>query len=138
MQVRSVPFDDLGDSAASKGLGFSRVDAVNATSKSSFAQLGLSRRVRFSLGSLLLVTTVLAVVVGTWANGARRQQRAVTAIINAGGLVRYAHDQTPQSEPPGPQWLRQTLGDHFFFKVHEVRLGPVSIRPAYDKLDPSY
>jgi hypothetical protein len=59
-------------------------------------------------------------------NNARRQKRALDAIVKLHGFVQYAHQfpdgkwrpkQLNRAEPPGPAWLRARLGDEYFFRV---------------------
>jgi hypothetical protein len=49
---------------------------------------------RYSLRTLLLAVTLVAVALAYWVNGAERQRRAVAAIEAAGGTVRYDYERT--------------------------------------------
>jgi hypothetical protein len=94
------------------------------------------RWLRFSLRTLLLVVTLVAVALSVWVNQAERQRRAVAAIRAAGGWVKYDYERrplvtgtavgfsvqsTPQSsfdgELPGPDWLCRLLGVDYFADV---------------------
>ncbi|MHC4398485.1 MAG: leucine-rich repeat domain-containing protein [Planctomycetota bacterium] len=89
------------------------------------------RRFQFRLRTLLILMAVFAVWLGLTADRARRQKRAVEAISEMGGEFCYDYQAQPQAdgpgksysyrvEPPGPRWLRQLLGDHYF--ITAVRL----------------
>jgi hypothetical protein len=68
---------------------------------------------QFSLATLFLVTTALAVWLSIWTSRARKQQRAVEAIEQRGGRVGYSYETKKgpgPPTPPGPQWLRDSLG----------------------------
>ena len=81
---------------------------------------------RYSLRTLMLVVTVFCVWIGIIAMRARDQRLVVQAILDAGGSVFYEHQaQRAKTEPPGPRWLRQLIGDEYFFRVRTVVLfGP--------------
>jgi hypothetical protein len=83
------------------------------------------RWLRFSLGSLLVVMTVLCIALAVLFNRARRQERAVRAIEAAGGYVQFDyHERYGEDNPllsdlsgapiPGPVWLRRLVGDELF------------------------
>jgi hypothetical protein len=82
------------------------------------------RWLRFSLRTLLVVVTLVAVAVAYWVNGAQRQRRAVAAIQAVGGEVGY--DYTDVTKPavdgklPGPDWLCALLGVDYFDDVTYV------------------
>jgi hypothetical protein len=80
---------------------------------------------RFSLKTLLILLTLFCVWLGTLANRANRQRRAVEAIGLSGGEFHYDYQRVPRRSgsgtsynmrvrPPGPEWLRRILGDHYF------------------------
>jgi hypothetical protein len=80
-----------------------------------------------SLRAFLLLVLVAAGGMAWWANLARRQGKAVAAIVGSGGWVAYDWQQadesgSPRDGPPGPAWLRRMLGDHGFQAVVEVAL----------------
>jgi len=81
---------------------------------------------RYSLRSLMLAVTVFCIWMGITAKRARDQREAVS-ILERDGSVFYEH-QLPRnspSNPPGPEWFRQLIGDDYFFIVHSVVLrGP--------------
>ncbi|HUY89897.1 MAG TPA: hypothetical protein VMV10_14270 [Pirellulales bacterium] len=49
--------------------------------------------VQFSLRSLFVALTVIAIGVGSWTNSARRQQEVVTIVERQGGVVGYDRNQ---------------------------------------------
>jgi hypothetical protein len=52
---------------------------------------------------------------------ARRQQEAVEALAKAQCSAWYDYESENQfAEPPTPRWLRELLGDDFFFDVYSV------------------
>ncbi len=68
---------------------------------------------QFSLATLFLVTTAVAIWMGVWTDRARKQQQAVEAILERGGSVAYSYETKPgpgKPTPPGPAWLRNFLG----------------------------
>jgi len=78
---------------------------------------------QFSLATLFLVTTALAVWLGIWTDRARKQQRAVEAIRQRGGIVAYSYETEGgpgQPTPPGPRWLRDSLGIDYLDRVVAV------------------
>ena len=81
---------------------------------------------QFSLRALL-VFVVLVSIGMSWVavrkQRVRRQREAVRAIEKLGGDVRYEEAQTPV-----PRWLRELLGDDFFFlKVDTVHLSGTEV-----------
>ena len=90
------------------------------------------RYLTYSIRTLLVFTTVLAVWLGVIVNRAREQREAVKAIEAKGGVVSY------DWSPPIPlttsnmdealrkrmrtKWLRKALGDGFFQTVEVVNL----------------
>ncbi|HEY2840417.1 MAG TPA: hypothetical protein VGJ26_14770 [Pirellulales bacterium] len=87
------------------------------------ASIRPSRRwFQFSLFSLLLFTTLIALAVAWHAVPAWRQHEAVTKIIELDGLVVYDFQLAGAKKPPGPAWLREWLGDDYFQRVGRVQL----------------
>src|SRR5688572_1612308 len=87
---------------------------------------------RFSLKTLLILLTLFCLWLGTLANSANRQRRAVQAIQRSGGEFNYDYQRIPspsgqrysnRAEPPGPKWLRRILGDHYFITPVALRIG---------------
>ncbi|MEX2560040.1 MAG: hypothetical protein WD403_09000 [Pirellulales bacterium] len=72
--------------------------------------------------------TLLAVWLGVWTHGARRQRQAVEAVTALGGKVAYAFEPNldprakplPIAKPAAPAWLRRALGDDYFSDVTAV------------------
>lgn len=97
------------------------------------AAKGRRRWCQFSLASLLLVTTVLAVCLGIWVDGARRQQRVIQLIEERGGSFGYSYEmKSGAGKPalPGPAWLRDRLGIDYFDHVQGVWLEGESVTDA--------
>ena len=63
---------------------------------------------QFSLATLFLVMTAGALWLGVWTGRARKQQRAVEAILERGGSVVYSYQKTTGGSPtpPGPSEYR--------------------------------
>src|SRR5215212_15035 len=81
------------------------------------------RRIRFSLRSVFVLVSVLCVWMGYLYSSAKRQERAVASIEQAGGHIEYDWwrgadgNPSPQPTPRGPAWLRSLLGPHYFDTV---------------------
>src|SRR6185437_6075263 len=109
------------------------------------------RYLTFSLRTLFVVTTALAVWLGVIVNRAREQREAVKAIETLTGRVQY--DWQPKAveviltakgfegvkgwrqvnasntAPDAPEWLRRLLGDEYFQDVEEIDF-PYSSLPS--------
>jgi hypothetical protein len=94
------------------------------------------RFLRFSLKMLFVFVTLFCVWLGTFANSANRQKRAVEAIERSGGQFLYDYQRVPtpkrlgrgqrfshRMHPPGPNWLRRVLGDHYFISPLALTIG---------------
>src|SRR5262245_8259132 len=102
----------------------------------------MKRWLRFSLRTMLVLITALCIWLGFQVNAARRQREAVTAILNAGGIVAYDYQVVSRRQrtslapgisswqdysfdsgraTPGPKWLRQYIGDDYFRTAVGVR-----------------
>jgi hypothetical protein len=96
-------------------------------------QKGKRRRFQFSLRTLLILTTALAVGsgwLGRKIDRKRKEREAIAGIEVAGGSVWYDYQQGPVAEPSGPGWLRGVLGDNFFSEVVKAHLVGNSIGDA--------
>lgn len=87
------------------------------------------RSLQFSLRGILLITTVLAVWLGSIAEKAMRQNDAVSLLESYGATIHYEHEWQGPSRPPkanaalrGSTWLRERLGRHYFDTVANVEL----------------
>jgi hypothetical protein len=85
------------------------------------------RYLTFSLRTLFIVLTALAVWLGVLVNRAHRQRDAVKAIEALGGIAYYdwqviaiQEGRTPR--PPEPAWLWRLIGNDFFGEVNVVYL----------------
>jgi Leucine-rich repeat (LRR) protein len=85
------------------------------------------RWLQFSVRALLILTLLLAVLLG-WLrheiNRFQAEEEAVAAIIEMGGFVLYESDpwQYDSTRVPkrGPKWLRCLLGERFFDRISSV------------------
>jgi Leucine-rich repeat (LRR) protein len=95
---------------------------------------------QYSLRTLLLAV-LLASIGMSWVavrmQRARREREAVAAIVKLGGRVWYDYqlqqqdwDPSPGTDPPGPVWLRNLLGENVFASVVGVDLYGSPIRDA--------
>jgi hypothetical protein len=89
---------------------------------------GKSKRrwLQFRLRTLLIVMTLFALWLGLKVDRVNRQRRAVQALTewtSVGDVqLHYDYQKVPnpgmrwdtRAEPPGPQWLRQLVGEHYF------------------------
>lgn len=92
----------------------------------------LLRCFRFRLRTLLVLLTLASVWMGLHVNAARRQQKAVDAISDYGGWIRYDYqfpsgafsqqDFDPQAGSPVPAWLLERFGVDMFHDIVQVNL----------------
>jgi len=75
---------------------------------------------RWSLRTMLLLLTAVALGLGWYCNRAQRQQRAVAAIVQQGGRVLYTH-QLP-GRTTDPPWLSRYLGMDYADTLGNVEL----------------
>ena len=90
------------------------------------------RLMSFRLRTLLLLTTVVAILCGWLGRQVYRKsiERPVVELVTAkGGQVGYQHQWNsdrviydPSIEAPGPKWLRTLLGDDLFTVAESARL----------------
>lgn len=97
--------------------------SLEARSEGRLNPPNMKRLFRFSIRTLLVVLTALAVWLGIQVNRARNVRLAVEAVEDVGGVVRYVHERTksgtidPNAKLPGPAWLRELIGDEYFVEV---------------------
>jgi hypothetical protein len=84
---------------------------------------------QFSVLSLLVVTTAMALLFAFVVGPAWRQRSAVATILELGGQVSYDYQQSGGSAPAGPAWLRKMIGDDCFQTATSVAL----LGPAFDE-----
>ncbi|MCM2375082.1 hypothetical protein, partial [Aporhodopirellula aestuarii] len=93
---------------------------------------------RFSIRSLLILVTFVAIYVGYRTNAARQQRRDVAVVRDAGGVIYYDWMLQPVYDAQGnvpyikiledpdvmdaPKWMREFLGDEYFQRVSKVHL----------------
>jgi hypothetical protein len=94
------------------------------------------RLLRFSLRAMLVVLTVFGVWLGVQVNRAANQRAVVRWVTENGGRVGYdwqsdVYDinSNDETEPPGPDWLRQQIGDVYFQTVVTVIVGNKDLSP---------
>jgi hypothetical protein len=87
------------------------------------------RWARFSLRTFLVAVTLIAVGLGWFFSSVENERRAAEAIRAAGGTIVYDWQIRPpdaepdfKPQPPGPEWLRNRIGPHWFDSIVEVRL----------------
>ncbi|HEV2970766.1 MAG TPA: hypothetical protein VGY55_12415 [Pirellulales bacterium] len=90
------------------------------------------RWLQYSLRSLMIFTMICAVGsawLGRKIDQKRREREAVAAIVKSGGSVFYDYEDrgwlsppANNAKPPGPDWLRNLLGENFFSDVYWVVL----------------
>ncbi len=67
---------------------------------------------------------------------AREQREAAEALRKLGAWVFYDYQDLegnsypPPGQPPGPQWLRNMIGDDLFIEVVQIRSGPPGPGPS--------
>jgi hypothetical protein len=95
------------------------------------------RWLRFSLRTLLLFVVLWAAWLGLWLkpriDRARRQEKAVDAIVALGGTIFYDYQKSEhgsvnsQRASPVPGWVRAIFGEHFCVDVIWVYLGGTDV-----------
>jgi hypothetical protein len=91
---------------------------------------------QFSLRTLFVITLIVAIpsmLIGRKVEQKRQQLAAVEAIRRLGGYAVFDwefDDYTGEmhSQPPGPSWLREFLGENYFAEVERVTLNGVNIK----------
>jgi hypothetical protein len=86
---------------------------------------------QFSLRAFLLVVTAMCIWLSIWTYRARTQQRAATAIREAGGRVTYFKTSTFGTPP---LWMIDAVGPDFFFGVDGITLYPEGSQAADDQI----
>jgi Leucine Rich repeat len=89
---------------------------------------------QFSLRTLLIFTTIVAIPCAWLANKMdkkRRDRDAVEAFIKLGARVHYDYEvaNAGPTPPPGADWLRKFLGENFFSEVDSVLWGESNWSP---------
>lgn len=108
------------------------VDSIAPTAKRRRIREFLLRCLRFRLRTLLVLLTLASIWLALHVNAARRQQKAVAAIRDYGGWMRYDYqfpggefshqDFDPQAGSPIPAWLLEQFGVDMFHDVVQVNL----------------
>jgi hypothetical protein len=86
---------------------------------------------QFGLATLLGLVTLVAIVLGLVVNPAEQQRRAVAVVHRLGGGVEY-EDEEPHggNVSLAPEWLRESLGKHYFRSVIRVSLSYTRLSDA--------
>jgi hypothetical protein len=88
---------------------------------------------RFNLRSLLVLVTIACVGfgwLGVKVRAKQREREAVKALRDLGGEVRYDYEfnsnwsEVENPTPPGPEWLRELLGNDIFACAVSAHCGP--------------
>jgi hypothetical protein len=97
------------------------------------------RWLQFSLRTLM-VLVLLASVAMSWLavkmQRAKRQREAANRIVKLGGSVTYDYEvdasgqRIPNTNAPGPTWLRRLLGQDFFADVVQANLDSTEVTDA--------
>jgi hypothetical protein len=95
---------------------------------------------QYRLRTLLIAMTLLAAWMAYVSHHARQQKLAVEKIRALGGTVQYDYQKDkiqlggeeysrydPQAMPPGPEWLRNFIGNDYFQNVVYVSLSKTSV-----------
>jgi hypothetical protein len=81
---------------------------------------GKFRNLRLRLSLRGFIACVMLIGVGLWATSSSREQRSLVKVIERdGGEIGYDYEPA-LDHPPGPQWIRDILGDGLFFKPRSV------------------
>ncbi len=97
--------------------------------------------VRFSLRTMLVLTTALAVWFGTMGRSAHIQKAAVKRVREVGGEVHYAFQYDldgnlqANAEHWAPKWLRDSLGEDYFMTAVDVVLPSTREAGKYYEVD---
>jgi hypothetical protein len=91
---------------------------------------------QFSLWTLFVLTFIVAIpsmLIGRKVEQKRQQLAAVEAIRRLGGYAVFNYefdDRTGEthSQPPGPLWLREFLGENYLAEVERVTLNGVNVK----------
>jgi hypothetical protein len=80
---------------------------------------------KFSLRTLFVAVALCAVWLGVKTTQARKQRQAVAALTELGVQIGYDWNYNednpllllPNAKPPGPEWLSNAIGEHYFARV---------------------
>ena len=76
------------------------------------------RLFQYRLRTLLILTTIIAVLLGWWSYKARQQREAVAALKKVGGFFSYDFHEKGLDRPPyWPVWLVDRVGVDYFANV---------------------
>ena len=85
------------------------------------------RRFQFSLRTLMVVMTMLAVWTGWTVSKVKRMQRAIASVEWLGGFIAYKHqwrdgEFLPNARPPASNWMRLLFGERYGAEPVEIQL----------------
>ena len=84
------------------------------------------RILRFSVRGLFVLVSVVAIWIARMANEARHQRHVVEVVVNLGAEVTYDYqldasfEMLKNARMPGPEWLRDWIGEDFFINVSHI------------------
>jgi hypothetical protein len=77
---------------------------------------------QFSIATMLTAMTVAAIALGLWTSAARKQEQAAKTLREKGWRIVYHHEMhSAKPQPPGPDWLRESLGIDYVDYVEGVQ-----------------
>ncbi|MCE9556821.1 MAG: hypothetical protein K8T91_26025 [Planctomycetes bacterium] len=91
----------------------------------------LRRMLQYRLRTLLVITTIIAVLFGWWSYKAQRQREAVAALRKIGGTA-YYHRYLPWTSenydsPKWPPWVLDTVVADYLARVQVIRLNSTTV-----------
>jgi hypothetical protein len=84
------------------------------------------RLFRFSLRLLFIAITILGIWLAVQVHRASQEKEARDAISPLARMLQYDFEfddgeYVSNADPPGPDWLREWIGDEYFIRIHTVR-----------------
>lgn len=77
---------------------------------------------QYSLRSLFLLTTVVAVWLGFETQSARQREWVIARVSELGGRVIVCYEPGHTEEPRGPEWFRGFMGSGYFARIVDIDL----------------
>ena len=98
----------------------------NTQLKARTMSIGRFLFLRFSLGTFLLLITLLCIWMAVLVNRAQRVRCVIDIVEEMGGQITFLHQKTksggfiPDSQVPGPAWLHRLVGSEYFVDVARI------------------